>query len=181
MSRKKIRKLKGNEDLFELFGGEEEDGQRSDAGSQSSEDRGQKKTQYTRHGVPVIEKSYGDLQGKSKSALLNEKGIEKKGKKQSVSKLVKNYPAPQSELDLHGETSQSAEFRADNYIRSALSRGLLTLRIIVGKGTHSEFGAVLPDTIEDLLNKLKKEKVVLSFRWEKKVKRKSGAIIVYLP
>ena len=50
----------------------------------------------------------------------------------------------------------------------------------MGKGLHSEDRAVLPDVIEDLLTDMKREDIVLSYRWEKRVKRKSGAVIVYL-
>ena len=70
--------------------------------------------------------------------------------------------------------------RAATFIRTAQTDGLYTLRIIVGKGLHSESGAVLPDVIEDLLLELKREGTVLTYRWEKGVKRKSGAVIVYL-
>ena len=171
MSKKKIKKLKGDEDLFELFGCEEED----------SFDEPKKDVKFNKHGLPVIEKSFGKLKGKNKEALLKEKGLVKKEIKNSVLKKITNYPAPQAELDLHGDVAMRAEFKADSFIRSSLNNQLLTIRIIVGKGIHSEFGAVLPDIIEDLIIKLKKENIVLSYRWEKKVKRKSGAIIVYLP
>lgn len=172
MSKKKIRKLKGDEDLFELFGCEEDD---------DSSDATEKDVKLNKHGLPVIEKRLGNIKGKSREALLEEKGIVRKKIKNSLQKKINNYPAPQAELDLHGDIAMRAEIKADYFIRSSLSNDLLTLRIIVGKGTHSEFGAVLPDVIEDLIIKLKREKIVLSYRWEKKIKRKSGAIIVYLP
>ena len=50
----------------------------------------------------------------------------------------------------------------------------------MGKGLHSQGGAVLPDVIEDLAVALKRQKVVLTYRWEKRIKRKSGSLIVYL-
>jgi hypothetical protein len=65
-------------------------------------------------------------------------------------------------------------------VRTAAADGRLTLRLIVGKGLHSADGAVLPDVIEDLLLALKRESLVLTFDWDKGVKRKSGAVIVYL-
>jgi DNA-nicking Smr family endonuclease len=99
----------------------------------------------------------------------------------TIKEQLRRYPAPQAQLDLHGDTVLKARQRADSFIRTAMADGLLTLRLIVGKGLHSEGGAVLPDAIEDLLSSLKRESFVLAFRWEKGLKRKSGAVIVYLP
>jgi hypothetical protein len=39
---------------------------------------------------------------------------------------------------------------------------------------------VLPDTIEDLLTRLKTQDIVLGFAWERKKKSRSGSVIVYL-
>ncbi|MCP3955970.1 MAG: Smr/MutS family protein [Desulfobacterales bacterium] len=97
-----------------------------------------------------------------------------------LSKRLKRYPPPESRLDLHGFTSDGATLKADSFIKTAFRNGLFTLKIIVGKGIHSEFGAVLPDIIQDLLVKLKNEKIVLHFAFEKKKKQKAGAILVYL-
>ena len=93
---------------------------------------------------------------------------------------LKRYPKPQGQLDLHGLTAIQAEQRTDTYIHTAHADGLFTLRIIVGKGLHSESGAVLPDVVEDRLNRLKRDGLVMTYRWDKGVKRKSGAVVVYL-
>jgi DNA-nicking Smr family endonuclease len=98
----------------------------------------------------------------------------------TLKERLKRYPKPQGQLDLHGATALQAEQRTDSYIRTAHANGLFTLRIIVGKGLHSEAGAVLPDVVEDRLVRLKRDGLVLSYRWDKGVKRKSGAVIVYL-
>ncbi|MBC2735974.1 MAG: hypothetical protein HF981_16575 [Desulfobacteraceae bacterium] len=98
----------------------------------------------------------------------------------TLKERLKRYPKPQGQLDLHGATALQAEQRTDSYIRTAHGDGLFTLRIIVGKGLHSEAGAVLPDVVEDRLVRLKRDGLVLSYRWDKGVKRKSGAVIVYL-
>ena len=98
----------------------------------------------------------------------------------ALKEKLRRYPAPQAQVDLHGDTALIARQRADAFLRRASADGSLTLRIIVGKGLHSEGGAVLPDVIEDLLMAMKREGLVLSYRWEKAVKRKSGAVIVYL-
>jgi len=101
-------------------------------------------------------------------------------RKLTLKERLKRYPKPQGQLDLHGLTAVQAEQRTDTYIRTAHADGLFTLRIIVGKGLHSESGAVLPDVVEDGLNRLKRDGLVVTYRWDKGVKRKSGAVIVYL-
>ncbi len=55
-----------------------------------------------------------------------------------------------------------------------------TIRIIVGKGLHSELGAVLPDVVGDVVKEMKREGQVLFFEWDKKKKTNSGAVIVYI-
>jgi len=94
--------------------------------------------------------------------------------------IVKTRPAPQMQIDLHGCNRKEAEQKADSFIYSARYKGLKTVRIIVGKGIHSRGEAVLPDVIEKNIIALKKKQVVLSYCWEKRKKRKSGAVIVYL-
>ncbi len=101
-------------------------------------------------------------------------------RKLTLQERLKRYPRVQGQLDLHGATAIKAQQRTDAYVRTAHADGLFTLRIIVGKGLHSESGAVLPDVVEDQLIQLKRDGLVLAYRWEKGVKRKSGAVIVYL-
>ena len=99
----------------------------------------------------------------------------------SLKQRLKQYPLPERQLDLHKVTAQQANIKAESYIRTALRQGILTLRIIVGRGLHSFDGiAVLPDLIEELLKKLKQEGIVLWFELEGKRKSKAGAFIVYL-
>jgi len=94
---------------------------------------------------------------------------------------LKQYPAPETELDLHGFTGPEAVQRTVSFVAAARQKGLLTLRIITGKGLHSEGPAVLPDVVEQVLSEMKQEKEIFSFRWEKNEKQKSGAVLVYLP
>lgn len=101
-------------------------------------------------------------------------------RKLTLKERLKRYPRPQRQLDLHGLTAIQADQRAEAFILTAHKDGLLTLRIIVGKGLHSASGAVLPDVVEDLLNRLKRDGSVMTCRWDKGVKRKSGSIVVYL-
>ena len=93
---------------------------------------------------------------------------------------LKRYPGPEIELDLHGFTALGAQVKARSFILSCKQQGYFTLRLIVGKGLHSDLGPVLPDVVEDLLQDLKKEDIVLSFQWDRRKKSKSGAVIVFL-
>lgn len=98
-----------------------------------------------------------------------------------VGERVKVYPAPQRELDLHGFTSRRAAASVEMFIGKSIRSEIQTVRVIVGKGLHSQGRAVLPDVVERKLAELKRNGQVLTYRWEKKDKRKSGSLIVYLP
>ncbi|HKL01814.1 MAG TPA: Smr/MutS family protein [Desulfotignum sp.] len=95
-------------------------------------------------------------------------------------KRIKRYPPPEKDLDLHGFTALGAELKAGSFLISCQQQGYFTVRIIVGRGLHSELGPVLPDMVEDLLATLKARNIVLGFAWERKKKSRSGAVIVYL-
>ena len=101
------------------------------------------------------------------------------GQKQPVSELISFYPPPQSELDLHGLTADSAERRIRTFLWESVSDKMKTVRIITGKGLHSEGPAILPDVTEIVLEEMKSSGIILHYQWEKKVKLKSGALIVY--
>ena len=156
----------------------------------------QKEVQKDRHGLPILGKGQmpateesvefaallaSSLSEKSAEVLLSEK-VDKMGGGRSITlkERLKRYPAAQGQLDLHGFTAAKADQTAEHYVRRAFSVGTYTLRLIVGKGLHSEHGAVLPDTISDRLTTLKQEGIVLSWAWEKGTKSKSGSILVYL-
>jgi DNA-nicking Smr family endonuclease len=126
----------------------------------------------------LLEESLTD---KSSQGLIKEKiaaSLEKTSFSKS-SKLI-NYPEPQDEIDLHGLKGDEAELKTDFFIQDSKARGLVTIRIIVGKGTHSEGRAVLPDIVEGKIVDLKREGQIYSFKWEKVIKLKSGAVILYL-
>ena len=126
----------------------------------------------------LLEDSLSDI---SSQNLIKEK-IAASSKKIELSKSTKlsKYPEPQDEIDLHGLKGDEAELKADFFIRDSKARGLVTIRIIVGKGTHSEGRAVLPDIVEGKIIDLKREGQIYSFKWEKGRKLKSGAVIIYL-
>lgn len=97
-----------------------------------------------------------------------------------LKRRLKRYPPPEADLDLHGFTAIGAQLKTRSFISSAHAQGFFTLRIIVGKGLHSEDGPVLPHVVEDLLKEMKKENIVLSYEWEGKKRSKFGAVLVYL-
>ena len=97
-----------------------------------------------------------------------------------LKRRLKRYPPPEADLDLHGFTAIGAQAKARSFITSAHVQGFFTLRIIVGKGLHSESGPVLPHVVEDLLKEMKKEDIILSYKWEGGKRSKFGAVLVYL-
>ena len=100
----------------------------------------------------------------------------------SLSEILKNYPTkPQRKLDLHGLKAEEAKIKIDSFIRNSREKRLQTVKIVTGKGIHSEEGkSVLRDVAEEKIVELKKEGLILSSVWEHQRKRKSGAMIVYL-
>lgn len=157
---------------------------------------------YDRHGLPLLDAEAdlgrlldpaapareedfarlleADLRGAGASAIRRRKRDHLPPPSVPLAKRLARYPAPQGELDLHGFTAARADQRTMDYIRAMRGQGFSTLRIIVGRGRHSEGGAVLPDVVEDRLVALRQAGEVLAFRWEKRVKRRSGSVVVYL-
>ncbi|MCK5311029.1 MAG: Smr/MutS family protein [Desulfobacteraceae bacterium] len=183
-NKNKIRVLDSNQDLSDLFINKpdddivsSEDTPKKPLPPSSSHEDDKESEMSDKEFAELLEFS---LKGKSMDKMMQEKKERGAPQKVPLSKRLKRYPPPESRLDLHGFTSDGATMKADSYIRTAFSKGNFTIKIIVGKGTHSDFGAVLPGVIQDLLLKLKNEGLILHFIWEKKKKSKSGAIIVYL-
>jgi len=99
----------------------------------------------------------------------------------SLAAILRSFPPPQEELDLHGLTSGEAEKAIRRFVLRCREIRLTTLRIITGKGLHSPGQPVLPGVAEATLEELKRKRLVLAFHWEKKKRgRESGAIIAYL-
>ena len=146
--------------------------------------------QINRHGVPVLDCVSGDTEFKDDSdniVQLLEESIKKgkgkplkKSKPMSLKRRLKRYPPVEIQLDLHGYTAVAAEIKTRFFIQNCKQQGFFTLRIIVGKGLHSDLGPVLPDVVEDVVRKMKKQNVVIFYEWDKKKKSKSGSILVYL-
>jgi hypothetical protein len=122
-----------------------------------------------------------DLRGASPEALRRRKSDTPAPKPSlPLAKRLARYPHPQRQLDLHGCTAAVADRRTADFLQDARRRGLWTVRIIVGRGRHSESGPVLPDVVEDRLVALRRTGGILAYRWDRRDKRRSGAVIVYL-
>ncbi|MDY0131439.1 MAG: Smr/MutS family protein [Desulforegulaceae bacterium] len=88
---------------------------------------------------------------------------------------------PQEIVDLHGLSFLEADKRIENKIISAKYKGVGSVQFITGKGKHSKnMKPVLRDLAEKKAVEMKKNGEICSFAWEKKQKKKSGAITFYL-
>jgi DNA-nicking Smr family endonuclease len=113
------------------------------------------------------------------TSILREKEKSAKGPK-GVGERIKSFPPPQAKLDLHGLTAKEATVAAGDFITGAIERRLNTVRVITGKGLHSQGEPVLREIIEEKLLEWKAEGLVLAFQWERQHKLRSGSVIVYL-
>ncbi len=112
--------------------------------------------------------------------LMEEKKSSSRNNTISKSHILSTYPPPQETLDLHGLTEEQAISEVTSFINREASNRTKTVRIITGKGLHSENGPVLRNSIELFAHQLIREGKILAWKWEKKIKEKSGAAIFYL-
>lgn len=152
---KSIPKLNTDTDLFTAFGGKRS-----------------KPTDFTAELA-------ANLNGQNLSKILQEKADPKRPPL-TRREIIKSYPPPQDELDLHRLTREEAEQKTSEFIRISTSLKLRTVRVITGKGLHSEGPAVLPEVIATKLKELKSHHQIFDFTWDKKELHKSGSVIVYL-
>ena len=91
-----------------------------------------------------------------------------------------NNQKPQSELDLHGYTGQEAKKEVQYFIESSFRKGLKVVRIITGRGVHSDIGKlILPSVTEDKLNELKRKNFVVNYKWDNYHNTRGGSVIVF--
>lgn len=108
---------------------------------------------------------------------------EKRGKKPrppTLKERLRTYPPPQEELDLHGTIGAEAEARVVGFLNASTAFKHRTVRIITGKGKHTEGPAVLPPLVEATLAQLKQAGRILHYAWDQKTRERSGAVLVYL-
>jgi len=96
---------------------------------------------------------------------------------ESINDLLKDYPQPQREIDLHMKTGDEAIAEIHHFIDSSLLQNIRTVRIITGKGLHSAGQkSVLPALTEQKLSDFRKKGMIVSFKREKN----GGSFVVYL-
>ncbi|MFH0838182.1 MAG: Smr/MutS family protein [Patescibacteria group bacterium] len=110
-------------------------------------------------------------------AALAEKRPSEEAEFKNTGELVKDYPHPQRETDLHGMTGSEAMFELENFINRSIQQRIRTVRVITGKGLHSQnMKSVLPEMTEGKLAELRRAGKILAFRREKT----GGSFVVYL-
>jgi len=85
---------------------------------------------------------------------------------------------PDSTIDLHGMLKEDALRLVDITVRDMKARGILKLRIITGKGKHSQEKPVIPEAINELLINLKKSGIISRIEWENRTVENSGSVDV---
>lgn len=113
-------------------------------------------------------------------AFLSRKGLGTAKKRSGSHKKAKKQIFPQAELDLHGLTGPQAESRAESFISSARQRGIFFVRIITGRGLHSNGPPVLPGVIEEKMTELKQVGIIQRYEWERKITTQTGSMLVWL-
>lgn len=98
----------------------------------------------------------------------------------SLAERIRRYPEPQKVLDLHGFSGIQARLKTEFFIEKALQDGLFTIRIITGRGLHSEGPAVLPDIVDQKIREMEEMGTVLFWKWENERKEPEGSVRVYL-
>jgi DNA-nicking Smr family endonuclease len=93
-------------------------------------------------------------------------------RRQSFTSLDPDDDDVDLELDLHGCTTLEAKIMLDEAFESS---SYTHIRIIVGKGTKSQFGAVLPSFVQNYLTDQKKR-----FHFASPEHGGEGALDVYL-
>ena len=163
--RAKIRRLDASDDLYEIFGA-------GQGGVLEKPDCGRDEPFGT-----MLEEA---LSGIDHREMLRRKypGPDAAG---PAMQSVAQQAAPRAELDLHGCHVHEALVRVEAFVETCALQGLDAARIIVGRGLHSQSGAVLPDAVEKKIVELKRRGRIAAFAWEKRHKRASGSVIVYLP
>jgi DNA-nicking Smr family endonuclease len=88
----------------------------------------------------------------------------------------KDYaPTIDAELDLHGYFVREVEPALRAFFLDAQERGHARVRIVVGKGVHSQEGPVLPDVVKAYLNR-----AGYSYTYAKVYEGGEGALVVRL-
>lgn len=140
---------------------------------------------FTSEGSPILQERFTDAIEETLSHTVISMVLQEKEKKSGETMRFSERrrpspPPPQAELDLHGLKAKEALATADLFLQKATQRKLTSIRIITGKGIHSQGEAVLRDVIEEKLIDWKARRLILAFRWEQQTKLRSGSAIIIL-
>jgi DNA-nicking Smr family endonuclease len=95
--------------------------------------------------------------------------------------LRRGHATPERDLDLHGTTAEQAEREVVAFVRAARSAGRRVVRVIHGKGLHSEGGiGVLGDHVVAALTEGGAAPFVLAFHTAAREHGGGGALLVLL-
>lgn len=125
----------------------------------------------------LLEKSLGF---KELDVLLHEKKQEPPPPLLPLKKRLARYPSPEETLDLHGFSGIQASLKTEIFLEDAKKKGLFTVRVITGKGLHSDGPAILPGIVEQKILELKRKDLILAYQWENKSGKPHGSVRIYL-
>ncbi|TYT73948.1 Smr/MutS family protein [Desulfobotulus mexicanus] len=98
----------------------------------------------------------------------------------TLKERLRRYPPPQENLDLHGFSGIQARLKTEIFLQQAKEKGTFTVRIIPGRGLHSDGPAVLPDIVDQKIREMEEEGLVLYWKWENEKKVPGGSVLVYI-
>lgn len=155
-----------------------------------------RRTGKKKHGLPVLPEEtdlvgiFGvqvDFAGEVEASLarvdLGQVLVEKQGgvaRPPTWQEQLAAYPPPEEELDLHGCTGGEAPGKTRAFLNGAAALRLKSVRIITGKGLHSEGPAVLPLVVDGCLEELKLAGRIRHYSWGPKGRERSGAVVVFI-
>ena len=85
---------------------------------------------------------------------------------------------PDHTLDLHGMLKDEAIRKVEMIVKEMRIRKITKLRIITGKGKHSQDEPVIPQAVDSLLLTLKKASFIRFMKWENRTVKGSGFVDV---
>jgi len=85
---------------------------------------------------------------------------------------------PDHTIDLHGLLKDEALRKVETIVKEMRVRKIKKLRIITGKGKHSQDEPVIPQAVDSLLLTLKRSSFIRHVKWENRTVKGSGFVDV---
>jgi DNA-nicking Smr family endonuclease len=99
--------------------------------------------------------------------------------RRQVRKAARRMGEPEATLDLHGVAVANAVRKVEWFLENAIFHGFLVVRIVTGKGVHSEFGPVVRPQVEAYLSGRGRQFVV-EWIYAPKNRGGEGALLIEL-